>query len=741
MGLGTQENLSADAGPGSLLSPEQQLALLERFAPQLHFDALERWRPGSAEAYLLGSTFLDENDVVEKGTPPALPGIAKHFEELESRLNPMADGPGLDTQLRSNEVLAAYGGGHDLATAGTCYGRVLLEDPDGVFLQYWLFYADNPCVLPPGRHDGDWEMVQVRLQSTPSGFESTHATVAGHGKAVTLPFRATEGGPKVFVAIDSHASYFAPGAHPTLPLSDVCDPDLPAAVPSIGLLPQGAADWTFWHGRWGMDRGIGTLIALFFHRERTPPFLKKFKVGAGESPSSPGRQGKSWNSPADFQADGAGLGRSSTLRLQRLGHFIGRFTWPRQMPSVRVEQVGPDRFTIHAKPAGNLLRRVSLVSVAFEQVGEDGRHAGLAMYSARTGHPTGPFEIPHAGKVRWRAAGYNFLRQRGEPAPAQSPKQPPWPLELSGASKDDQGARRVFAGALTNHLRRRGATPTDDLVGSLSWFWLRLNRAEVEEVIDVSRRDGYVAPLGQAKDAAGKPIAEDEWALTDGGHKLERTRALSLRDSIVAIRGIGKPVVSATEKWSKRVAAALATVLPALAISIETTTSIAVIATGAILALALSSSLRGERELRRAAEHWPRLRICRPSIYAWQTTAWRPWERLPIAAVAVAYLIASALALRITDTWKFNVLIALIVAIVLGVVVWRRLGKTWRRWYALNKAFRRERDRARNLRRKEPDDPCPWGHACLASQQGPAVQCPRFGPHAAEEADRIPAAI
>jgi hypothetical protein len=741
MGLGTQEKPRVLPEPESLLSPDQQLALLKRFAPQLRFDAIERWRPGLADAYLLGSTFLDENDAVEPGTPPATPGIAHHFKERESRLNPMTDGPGLDTQLRSNEMLTAYGKGQDLAGAGACYGRVLAEDPATLFLQYWLFYADNPCVLPSGRHDGDWELVQVRLQSTPGGYESTHATVAGHGKPVTLPFRSTEGGPEVFVAIDSHASYFTPGAHPMLPLSDVCDPGLPAAVPSVELLPlEEASAWTFWSGRWGMDRGVGTRIALWFHLRRTPAFIKRLKVGAGESPPSPGLQGQSWGHPKFFQARGTGR-RGLIVQVQRLAHLIGRLTWPRLLPAVRVECVAPNCFTIHAKPAGNFARRVSMVSVAFEEVGDSGERTALAMYSARTGHPAGPFEIPHQGEVRWRAAGYNFLRQRGEPAPAQSPTQPPWPLGLSGTSKDDQGARRVFAGALTNHLRRRGATSTDDLVGSLGWFWLRLNRAEVEEVIEAARRESYVAPVGQSKDAAGEPIAKDEWTLTDRGRQLERTRAFSFRDSIVAIRGIGKPVVSATEKWSKRVAAALVTVLPALAFSLEASTSIAVIASGVILVLALSSSLRGETELRRAAEHWPRLRICRPRIHAWQTTAWRPWERLPIAAAAVAYLIAAAVALRITDTWKFNVLIALAVAIMLGVVAWRRLGKAWRRWYALNKAFRRERDRVRNLRRREPDDACLWGHACLASQEGPSVKCPRFGPDATEEADRIPSAI
>lgn len=741
MGLGTQRKPSVVAEPEPLLSPQEELGLLRRFAPVFHFDALERWRPVLVDDYLHDSTFLDEKDAKEPGTPPALPGIALHFEELESRLNPMVKEPDLDTQRRSNEMLTAYGEEQDLATAGTCYGRVLVEDPSTLFLQYWLFYADNPCVLPPGRHDGDWELVQVKLRLTPAGWESTSATVAGHGKPMTQPFQSTDGGPKVFVAVDSHASYFEPGAHPTLPLSDVVDPDCPGAIPAVEPLPLDQAGWVFWRGRWGMDRGFGTHVALFFHREHTLPFLKKFKVGAGESPPSPGRQGKSWDDPRRFEAIGAGPRRGSSARLQHLAHFIGRLTWPHLLPAVRVEQVSPNDFTIHARPAGHFLRRVSLVSVAFEEVGESDERIALAMHSARPGHPAGPFEIPNKGDVQWRAAGYNRLRQRGEPLPAKRPAKPPWPLKLSGGSDDDQGARRVFAGTLTNHLRRRGATSTDDLVGKLGWFWLRLDQDEVEEVVDACRRDGYIEPLGQERNAAGAPIATDEWTLTDRGRKLERTRALSLRDSIVAVRGIGKPVFSATEKWAKRVAATLATVLPALALSLEASTSIAVIAVGAILASLASSSLRGEAELRRAAEHWPRMRICRRRIYDWQTTGWRPWERVPIAGGVALYLLGSAIALRATATWEFNILIGVAVAIVLAALAWWRLHKAWQRWWGLNKAFQKERERVRRLRHKDPDHSCHLGHACLASQQGPATTCPRFGPEAAEEADRIPSAI
>jgi hypothetical protein len=716
-----------------------ELDLLRRFAPRLNFDALERWRPSLADDYMEGSVFL-EGDLHLDGTPPAEGAILAHGEAAKSRLNPLSDGPGLDTQRRSNLILRRYGSGLDLDTAGTTYGRVARVAPDTLFLQYWLFYSDNPCVLPPGRHDGDWELVQLRLHRRSEKWAATHLTLAEHGKPVTYPIDSEQLPVDVYVAVDSHACYSESGAHPIFPLADICDTGgADGRVPAVQPLPlaAGDADWAHWHGRWGMDRGPGTLLALWLGLRRTPSFLRQIKVGAGESPPSPARQGMSWDRPDLFTLRGK-TRRVTNVSPRGLIHFIGRLTWPRRMPAVKVEQVAPHSFVIDAKPAGYFLRRVVLVSVACEEE-EAGTRRPLARFTVRAGQAAGPFEIPHDKPLYWRAAGYNALRQRGEPTARRGAAAAPWPLKVSGGSVDDQGARRVFGGALTGHLRQRGATPTEKLVGGVGWFWLRLNRTEVERVIDAARRDGLVAPLGHAKDSAGKEIDDEEWVLTDRGRELERTRALSFRDSIVAIRGIGEPVVSTAEKWGKRVASIIAPFVPFIALGsgLNISIAIAVVSAGAILALALGNALRGEAELRRAAEHWPRLRTCRPNIHAWQTKSWRPWERVPIAGVAALYLIVSAVILRCTHTWDFNVWIALAVGAFAGGVAWWRLRHGWGQWLRLNKAFRDERDLVRKRRRTEPSHPCVWGTACEAATGGSTTSCPRFGRKAPLEPERI----
>jgi hypothetical protein len=142
---------------------------------------------------------------------------------------------------------------------------------------------------------------------------------------------------------------------------------------------------------------------------------------------------------------------------------------------------------------------------------------------------------------------------------------------------------------------------------------------------------------------------------------LERTRSLSLRDSIVAIRGVGKRVVSAGRSGESvlprdRPAAAF------LAVPNGVNVSSAVAVAGVILALALNVGLRGEAALRRAAEGWRRLRTCPPRMHDWQTNGLAPLRASSDRRAAALYLLASAIVLRGSDAWEFNVWIANAVA-------------------------------------------------------------------------------
>jgi hypothetical protein len=402
------------------VSPEEKQQLLDRFAPALHFDALERWRPGPVDRYLRHSKVLDGKEQPLPNTPPAEAAMNEYGNELKARLNPLDNFPDLNSQLRSNEVLRVYGRDQGLDSNGVAYGRVEPDEDseDTFFLQYWLFYPDNPCVLPPGRHDGDWELVQIRIELADDGFEATQVTLAEHGKPHTQKVEAgrTKEGPEVFVAVDSHACYFTRGAQPMLPLSDTCQPtETVGTKPTVVPLPLAAdgRDWSHWAGRWGMDGAAGTRIALRLKLPYTPPILRRLNFGAGESPPSPGQQ-SSWPSPKAFAESRAGA-MGVTVALRRLAHFVGRLTWPREAPAVTVKRASDGRYTIEVKATGHLARRLTLVSIAFDEVAPSGARRALAMHSIKVRGPAKSLDIPHEGELVWHAAGYNFLRQRGEP--------------------------------------------------------------------------------------------------------------------------------------------------------------------------------------------------------------------------------------------------------------------------------------------------------------------------------------
>ena len=393
-------------------SVPSDLELLRRHAPRLSFDSLEALRPSRVDAYLHGSVVLDREEHVV-----ATSGAAINSErgQRDWMLNPLPD-PGGESgreELRSDALLAKYEAHQDPAAQGTCYGRVTRRS-GAVFLQYWFFYVDNPCVLAPGRHDGDWEFAQIRL--TEREHQPTHITVAQHGAPETRRLSPDTLCPDIFVASGSHASYLTEGSQPRLPIADECDA---ARRPEKELVvePIPAAGWPYWHGRWGVDKGVGTWLAIALHRPRTPLYLRPLnRLGAGDSPPGPRWQHISWSTPLTFQAQGSAH-RFTRVAWRGFLHRVGRLTAPRHAPDVHVEREQARRVSVHASARGRLLRRTARVTVALEDAAT-GRVLGVHAVAA-DGRARG-FDLANAGPaVRWRAAGYNRLRQRGavsEPA-------------------------------------------------------------------------------------------------------------------------------------------------------------------------------------------------------------------------------------------------------------------------------------------------------------------------------------
>ena len=156
-------------------------------------------------------------------------------------------------------------------------------------MQYWFFYYwDDRAGLGVQRHEGDWEMVQLRLDR---GELPDAATFVRHGDAVALGWDQVElaptggeGSPVVYPARGCHASLPRPGSHPAPVLPDHNDGLGPQVRPRLVPIGDDGPGWVLWPGRWGSTR----------RREH-------FEA---DSPRGP-RAGAQWWDPAELHAEAA----------------------------------------------------------------------------------------------------------------------------------------------------------------------------------------------------------------------------------------------------------------------------------------------------------------------------------------------------------------------------------------------------------------------------------------------------
>ena len=174
--------------------------------------------------------------------------------------------------------------------ANRIYGRAARGEDDGWWLQYWFFYLYNDkSFLGFGRHEGDWEMVQVRLDP---GGDPVAMAFAQHGHGQRCDWAAVHRHglrPVVYVARGSQASYAAAGRHDAPVVPDYAD-GRGQRVADAGLVDIGSEppEWLHWPGRWGSSRA----------RSRVE----------SNSPRGQAHQDK-WTHPGTFFAEADDIGR------------------------------------------------------------------------------------------------------------------------------------------------------------------------------------------------------------------------------------------------------------------------------------------------------------------------------------------------------------------------------------------------------------------------------------------------
>lgn len=248
-------------------APDPAETLLLRFAPVLRYDSGERFfadsvalmtdmvsvegnanvlrrsdgtliasaRPRSGEAHLT-------LEFLETAYSNGLPAAASDYLQITGE-DPARDA----AMLRSRSEYA------DVA-----YGHVVRDSAGRLWLQYWFFYYyDDRAFLGQGGHEGDWEMIQLRVGE---GDVPDAVTFAVGRDAQRYEWSALEslsgGGPVLYIARGSHACYSRPGRHARLPVvADHADGRGREVRPRLEIVSD--EGWLRWPGRWGATQGRG----------------------------------------------------------------------------------------------------------------------------------------------------------------------------------------------------------------------------------------------------------------------------------------------------------------------------------------------------------------------------------------------------------------------------------------------------------------------------------------------------
>ncbi len=194
-GIAAQDDSDND---GILDSKESQLALTH--APYLHFARGERFFPTDINYHIDNSVLYLKSDDADEliDSSPTVASISLYQTEDYF----------LDNTLGTFEEISEDYENEKESLGYTVYARVTRETEYFV-VQYWFFYAFNPGTL--NQHQGDWEMIEIILDSTETPLNAVYSQHFSGEKAAWNDVEKTdETHPRVYVALGSHANYFRP---------------------------------------------------------------------------------------------------------------------------------------------------------------------------------------------------------------------------------------------------------------------------------------------------------------------------------------------------------------------------------------------------------------------------------------------------------------------------------------------------------------------------------------------------
>src|SRR4051812_20990211 len=243
----------------------ERAELLKRHQPQLLYDALEVYFADDASEWTRNpGNVLVRADGVEV-SPPALsldylgPTYPDGVKALPGDYIKCSTGD-YDGQYRTLRR-------ENPDLRNVIYGRTV-PGTSGLWLQYWFWYFLNDYQLAFNIdvHEGDWEMIQLRIppgEQAPSlavyaqhtycevrGWDDVHRLPEELKRQGKAPAPGDEHRPLVYVGRGSHASLFEPGYHET-DFYELCDGKQPVKGQTRLEDVSEPPAWLCWPGHWG----------------------------------------------------------------------------------------------------------------------------------------------------------------------------------------------------------------------------------------------------------------------------------------------------------------------------------------------------------------------------------------------------------------------------------------------------------------------------------------------------------
>ncbi len=244
------------------ISDSKEGQLVQTYTPYLHFSAGEKFFPTDVSYHLDNSILILKSDDVDTliDPDPTLATIAL-YQSGDYFLN--------NTLGVTEDIAEDYAQYLDVH-GYTVYARVtrsFTTRAEYLVVQYWFFYAFNPGSL--NQHQGDWEMIEIILDSTEAPLYAVYSQHFAGERAVWNDVeRANETHPRVYVALGSHANYFRPYQGKLGLESDIVGSAFtlePDDLQIVLLGESGAGnhpssqDWLEFGGRWGDWAGLADI--------------------------------------------------------------------------------------------------------------------------------------------------------------------------------------------------------------------------------------------------------------------------------------------------------------------------------------------------------------------------------------------------------------------------------------------------------------------------------------------------